>query len=105
MNDKNSRINTSNQYFFEFVSEYHLGDGIILKNGCNSTNSGTINGTVTESTTTNINVVINTVKTLLTLETDSSLTNSGTINGNYIQETGSSLTNSGTINEPSNNQS
>ena len=86
-NEKKSKINTSNIYFDTNSLPSKLGDGIILEKGSKSTNSGTI--------------LSDTVKTLLTLETDSTFTNksTGIIIGNYVQETGSTFINSGTINE------
>ena len=86
-NEKKSKINTSNIYFDINSLPSKLGDGIILEKGSKSTNSGTI--------------LSDTVKTLLTLETDSTFTNksTGIIIGNYVQETGSTFINSGTINE------
>jgi len=86
-NEKKSKINTSNIYLDINSPPSKLGDGIILEKGSKSTNSGTI--------------LSDTVKTLLTLETDSTFTNksTGIIIGNYVQETGSTFINSGTINE------
>ena len=86
-NEKKSKINTSNMYLDTNSGSSKLGDGIILEKGSKSTNSGTI--------------LSDTVKTLLTLETDSTFTNksTGIIIGNYVQETGSTFINSGTINE------